>query len=70
MHIHNAHRTDELIDKLGKQNILGGYWQVPMCEEGKAKTAFRTLKGLFQFEVMPFGLSDAHATMHLPKNDG
>ena len=61
-------RTDELIDRLGGAkyittlDLAKGYWQVPMKEEDKAKTAFTTPNGLFQFKVMPFGLSGAPAT--------
>ena len=60
--------TDELIDRLGGAkyittlDLAKGYWQVPMKEEDKAKTAFTTPNGLFQFKVMPFGLSGAPAT--------
>ena len=61
-------RTDELIDRLGQAKYIStldlakGYWQVPVREEDKPKTAFSTPNGLFQFRVMPFGLSGAPAT--------
>ena len=35
------------------------YWQMALADEAKGKTAFITRKGLFQFEVLAFGLSNA-----------
>ena len=61
-------RADELIDRLGKAkyittlDLARGYWQVPVSEKDRTKTAFITLTGLFQFRVMPFGLNGAPAT--------
>ena len=40
-----------------------GYWQVPITEQDKAKTAFRTSSGqLFEFNEVPFGLCNAPST--------
>ena len=66
---------EECIDSLaGKKwfctlDMNAGYWQIPVAEEDKDKTAFITRYGLFQFTRMPFGLSNSPATfqrvMHL-----
>ena len=42
--------------------MKSGYWQVEVIPEDHAKTAFCTQEGLFEFNVMPFGLCNAPAT--------
>lgn len=61
-------KIDFLLEKLGKAKYLSsldltkGYWQIPLAEEDKEKTAFCTPRGLFQLIYMPFGLHGAAAT--------
>ena len=61
-------RVDDMIDLVGSARYVStldltkGYWQVPVREEDRDKTAFSTPFGLFQFKRMPFGLHGAPAT--------
>ena len=43
-------------------DIASGYWQVSLSQDARAKIAFATHSGLFQFQVTPFGLCNAPAT--------
>ena len=58
---------DDILTLLGKAKYFWsldlklGYWQVAMDEKDKEKTAFTCHSGLYQFLVMPFGLSNAPA---------
>lgn len=56
---------DDLLDQLGKAlyftslDLKSGYWQVQIQEQDKEKTTFVCHRGLFEFNVMPFGLCNA-----------
>ena len=44
-------------------DLKSWYWKVPICEEDKPKTAFRTSSSqLYEFNQVPFGLCNAPAT--------
>lgn len=60
-------RIEELMDRVAPASYITtmdlcmGYYQVPLAEAHKEKTAFLTPLGKFQFTRMPFGLKNAPA---------
>ena len=61
-------RMEDCLDSLGEAAFCttldcnSGYWQIPVAEEDRAKTAFTFHEGCFEFCRMPFGLCNAPAT--------
>lgn len=61
-------RIDAILNKISKAKFISkldltkGYWQVPLDDDAKRKSAFVTPFGHFSFTVMPFGMVNAPAT--------
>ena len=58
-------RIDDALDALNSTkwysclNLMSGYWQVEMEPESREHTAFISHSGLFEFLMVPFGLTSA-----------
>ena len=68
-------RIDDLLDRLSKAKFLStidlasGYHQIAMAPEDSEKTAFVTRYGLYEYTVMPLGLSNAPSTFQRLMNE-
>ncbi|CAC5360194.1 unnamed protein product [Mytilus coruscus] len=64
---HPLPRLDDVFDAIGQSNakiysrldLTTAYYQMPMDEHSKHKTAFITHDNLYQFKRMPYGLNNA-----------
>lgn len=61
-------RVDDLVERVGsakfitKIDISKAFWQIPLDKDSQAVSSFITPFGLYEFTVMPFGLSSAGST--------
>ena len=60
-------RVDDLLDQLrgakvfSAIDLMQGYYQIKIQDADCAKIAFKTPMGLYEFRVLPFGLTNAPA---------
>lgn len=65
---------EDILDRLSGSNLFvsldlnSGFWQVPLRESDRDKTAFCVRTGQFRFLRMPFGLKNATATFQSVMN--
>ena len=72
---HPLPRIDELLEQFrvakwfSSMDLASGYWQIEVKKEDKPKTAFTCSYGLYEFNVMPFGLKNAPPTFQRLMNE-
>ena len=60
-------RVDDILETLAGSQVFStlhpasSYWQVEVKPEDREKTAFVTSEGLYEFNVLPFGLCNRPA---------
>ena len=71
---HPIPNIHDILDSLGNSRVFStldlksGFWQIPIAEEDRHKTAFTCHLGLFEYNRMPFGLTNAPATFQRVMN--
>ena len=62
------HGWGDYIDRIGqakyitKCDLLKGYWAENLTKHGTEISAFFTLEGAYQYQIMPFGMQNSQAT--------